>query len=69
MDVIEAEYGKPLRDNLIDLYDEHRSMAVVAEQLGVSRGTIWGWRLRIGLSDADLQADIRERDRAKPRAG
>ena len=66
MDVVERAYGKAFRQIMIDLYDEDRNVEKCAAVLGYTRTTLWAWRLRIGLSDTDLHAAIRQRDQIRP---
>ena len=65
MQAAERIAGKPLRQAIIDLYLEHRDLGVVAEKLGCSRASLWNWRLRMGLSEADLMVAVAEADRVR----
>lgn len=47
--IIEAEYGKPLPQILIELYKEHGSQTKVAQALGVNQSTVSDWLIRCGL--------------------
>ena len=55
MQAAERMAQKPLRQAIIDLYVDHRDLGVVSAKLGCSRQSLWNWRLRLGLSDADLK--------------
>ena len=68
MDLVGRAYGKPFRQVMIDLYDEHRNVEKCAAVLGYTRTTLWAWRLRIGLTDTDLHAAIRDRDHIRAAA-
>lgn len=46
---IESQYGKPMHEVLIDLFERYPSQAQVAKVLGVSQGTISAWLARLGL--------------------
>jgi hypothetical protein len=46
---IEAVYGKPIKDVLPELYNKHHNLRDVANELGVSQGTISFWLLKLGL--------------------
>lgn len=47
---IQQERGKSLKQLIIELWDQHGSQRAIAEELGVSQGTISLWMLRLGLS-------------------
>lgn len=47
---VEAQYGKPLRDVLIDLFQAHGNINIVADKLGVRQGTVSYWLLRERLN-------------------
>lgn len=48
--LVEAQYGKPLRDVLIDLFQSHGNINVVAKNLGVHQSTVSYWLLRERLN-------------------
>ena len=41
--LLEHEFGKPLRDVLIELHDKHGSQSKMAQAIGVSQGTVSLW--------------------------
>lgn len=49
--LIEAEYGKPMRQILIELFEKHGSQTQIAQELGVNQSTISDWVLRCGLRE------------------
>ena len=55
MEAIERLRAKPLRQDILDLYVELRDLRKVADILQVSRNTLWSWRVRLDISDVDLQ--------------
>lgn len=65
MIAIEREHdGMPLSDILGDYYLSLGSWAAVARSLDVSRATLFLWRARLGISEADAIEAVRARDRA-----
>ena len=48
-DAIEKEYDKPMKQILIDLYEELGSQAAIAERFEVSQSTISLWMRICGL--------------------
>lgn len=50
--MLEAErrLGQPLEDAIAEAYRVTGSMRGAAEVLGVAEGTLYGWRLRLGVS-------------------
>lgn len=65
MEAAERIVGKPLKQAIIDLYVKHRDLIVVAEKLGCSRHSLWSWRGRLGISEADMRVAVAEADRAE----
>ncbi len=64
MQRVQARYGKPARDVILDLYRKHsQSRAVaggVAAELGITAATLWNWRARLSISDEDVRRTILE---------
>lgn len=48
--LVEAQYGKPLRQVLIDLFQKHGNINVVAKNLSVQQSTVSYWLLRERLN-------------------
>lgn len=46
---IEREYGKPMHEILIEMFDRYPNQAQIAKELGVTQGTISLWLARLGL--------------------
>lgn len=46
---IEAARGKPLREILVELYQQYGNLYIVAKELGVTQGTVSLWLIRCGL--------------------
>lgn len=46
---IEAARGKPLRDILVELYQQSGNLYNVASELGVTQGTVSLWLIRCNL--------------------
>jgi hypothetical protein len=46
MKLTAEQYGKPLRQVLIDLFEKHGSIRPVAKELGVQQSTVSYWLLR-----------------------
>ena len=55
MKLIEVQHGKPLREVLEILYEEHQSWGKIATLLGISRGTLHNWRRELGIDDVELR--------------
>ena len=62
MILAERQYGKTLRNLIIDLYDEHRNLERVADYLHISRATLVTWRVKLGLEEIELRDIMRQRD-------
>lgn len=50
MKEVEQERGKPLKDVIKELWQEYESQEAIADELGVSQGTISLWMIRLGLA-------------------
>ncbi len=46
---VEEKYQRPLEKLLPDMYNE-RGLPAMAEELGISKGTLWYWLLKFGIS-------------------
>ncbi len=46
---LEREYEKPLKDILVQMYQEERNQRAVASRLGVTQNTVWRWMKFCGL--------------------
>jgi len=57
---IQQERGKPLKQVIKDLWEEHSSQQAVADELGVTQGTISLWMLRLGLTFKTVIVDEKE---------
>jgi transcriptional regulator with PAS, ATPase and Fis domain len=57
---IQQERGKPLKQVIKDLWEEHGSQQAVADELGVTQGTISLWMLRLGLTFKTIIVDQKE---------
>lgn len=57
---IEAEYGKNMRQILIELFDKHGSQTQVAKELGVNQSTISDWIVRLGLVEVRRLVPVTE---------
>lgn len=57
---VEQERGKPLKELILECWDKHGSQQGIADELGVSQGTISLWMLRLGLSFKTIIIDERE---------
>lgn len=51
---VEQERGKPIKAVLIELHEKHGSLKKVADELGVTRSTLWAWLLRTGLEEKSI---------------
>jgi transcriptional regulator of aromatic amino acid metabolism len=51
---IEKQYGKPLADVLIELYNELGQTKLVAKRLGVNPGTIANWKMANRLTQVTV---------------
>lgn len=60
MEQVQQERGKPLKQVLVELWDQHGSQQAVADELGVTQGTISLWMLRLGLTFKTVIVDDRE---------
>jgi hypothetical protein len=66
---VETRYQRPLEQLLPELYNE-RGLPAMAEEMGISKGTLWYWLLKFGINvrrvalapGEDLQI-IREREK------
>ncbi len=59
---VEERFGQPIRNLILDLYGEHRSLEKVASIIGVERVTVFNWRLRLNITEADLQESLSKAD-------
>jgi hypothetical protein len=57
---VQNERGKPIKQILFELWDKHGSQQAIAEELGVSQGTISLWMLRLGLTFKTIMVEDRE---------
>lgn len=62
---IEQERGRPMADILRELYDELGNQQAIANELGVTQGTISLWLVRYGLEVKEKKYLVRRR--VKPR--
>ena len=46
---VEERYGRPLERLLADMYNE-KGLPAMAEEIGVSKATLWYWLLRFGIT-------------------
>lgn len=46
---LEQKLGRPMRDTLIDLYEQHGTLEKVATQLEIKQSTLSVWLLKLGL--------------------
>jgi len=60
MHKVQVEKGKPLKDLIVEYWDKHGTQQGIADELGVSQGTISLWMLRLGLSFKTIIVDARE---------
>jgi len=60
MDKVQQERGKPLKELIVEYWEKHGSQQGVADELGVTQGTISLWMLRLGLSFKTIIVDTRE---------
>lgn len=71
MEAVEKVRGRPLRQDILDLYVQHRDLQkvgeVLGEVLGASRTTLWYWRTRLGITDVDLQVALLEKKQQEVR--
>ena len=67
MEAVERVRGRPLRQDILDLYVQHRDLQKVGEVLGASRTTLWYWRTRLGITDVDLQVALLEKKQQEVR--
>lgn len=49
MQLIEQERGKKIDEILIELFQQHGNVYLVANELGVSQSTISTWLMRLGM--------------------
>ena len=45
---VEERYQRPLEKLLPELYNE-KGLPAMADELGISRGTLWYWLLKFGI--------------------
>jgi hypothetical protein len=60
MNELQAQKGKPLRELIIEYWDKHGTQQGIADELGVSQGTISLWMFRLGLTFKTIIVDARE---------
>ena len=46
---VEEKYERPLEQLLPELYNE-RGLPAMAEEMGISKGTLWYWLLKFGIN-------------------
>lgn len=51
---VESQYQMPLKQILIDLFDQYGTQSAVATELSVSQSTVHLWLLRLGLSQKTI---------------
>lgn len=51
---LERQHGKPLGEILIEAFNQHRTQAAVARELGVSQGTVSLWIKLSGLAKQEV---------------
>jgi transcriptional regulator with PAS, ATPase and Fis domain len=49
MTLIEQQQGKPIEDVLRALYTKHKNQAAMANELGITQGTLSIWLMRLNL--------------------
>ena len=49
MQSVEERYDKPLEKLLPDMYNE-KGLPAMAAELGISKGTLWYWLLKFGIT-------------------
>ena len=64
MQTLEAWWGRPFEEVVIDAQIKHGSRLRVAEALGLSRTTIYVWLKRLGMTWKDVQLAALRKDRA-----
>lgn len=57
----EVEFGKPLEEVVVDLYEEHRTLDGVAYAMTISRNTLWLWLKLMGMDFRALRLAVLER--------
>lgn len=62
MQDVEVRYNKPLREVLKELYDKHGSVMKIANEIGVSQGTVSSWLLRHNLEVRSILIDLLEKE-------
>ena len=69
MDRVQARYGKPPREVILDLFRKHAEaqavVRAVAEELGIATATLWNWRAKLGISDEEVRLTILEGERQR----
>lgn len=66
---IEARYGRPLKEVLVDLYEENKKIEKVAQELGITRQALWYWMKFLGITYLDLRLAVLERERKRATTG
>ena len=70
MDRVQARYGKPPREVILNLYRKHaEAQAIaraVANELGIAPATLWNWRAKLGISDEQVRMAILEGEGQRP---
>lgn len=51
----QEKHGTPIRDLVLNLYAECGDLGQVAESLEITRATLWTWRLRLGITEKELE--------------
>ena len=49
MKEVEAQFGKPLKELIPELYERHQNSKAVAHALGITRITLQFWCLQLGI--------------------
>lgn len=60
---MEQEFGQPIDELLIYLFDELGSQRAVAEELGVSQSTVSIWLLKLGLEQTTVLKPVSQSQR------
>lgn len=59
---IEDEIGKPIRDILIEDFNQLGSQSALAEKYDVNQSTVAYWLMKLGLQQKTILIDVREQN-------
>lgn len=51
---IEAAWDADIVEVIKNFYEQYQTQEAVADQLGITQGTLWSWLVRLGLEEKKI---------------